>query len=135
MLEVAVTAHRVSKHMHDYRGEVPEKPTEPDWGGWVANVKTIGGPTESIGDDFTPYRRPFPNATTTGHWTNYHMEGVWEYRIKVRVAGRANTIEDLRVKTVEGAIRIAFWDNKNFTVDRLMFQSSGKTTPARTMGR
>lgn len=126
LLELSVTAHRVSNHMHDYRGCVPQNNTDADWGGWIANIKSVGGPTEIIGDDFAVYRQPYPRASAIAHWDNQHKEGVWEFRIKARVAGRANTIEDLRVKTVEGAIRIAFWDNRAFTADRLSFSQNGK---------
>jgi hypothetical protein len=120
VVELKVTAHRVSPHMQEYRGAAHEKTDEY----FIRELRSVGSPSEVIGEDFVHFRIPM-RGMTMREWES-QGEGVWEFRIRARVAGRAGTFDDVRTKTVEGAIRVAFWENKTFSAERLVFSMERK---------
>jgi hypothetical protein len=110
VLELAVTATRVSDDPAKFQEAVPAdaKPVA---------VLTVGSAGEGAGQDLSTLARKYVlDGGAAVDWSPTIAgkgPGVFEFRIKARVSGRVNEIEEPVIKTAEGVIRVAVTDKED----------------------
>ena len=123
--QLSLTARKISDDPANFRGGVPGSPNPS-----VYRIVNVGKPDEPVGEDFRASAHSWSSSRQGVSWNflaaTSSEVGVFEYRVKARVNGRFSSQEDYASKTVEGAIRVAFVNNKSIEVIKISGESARK---------
>lgn len=122
LAELLVTAVKISDDPTKFRDAAP--PNAPAY-----PILRVYSERELIGEDFVPTMGRWTRPSGSIKWDVRQSRsevGVFEFRIKARLLGRANGDEQYASKSIEGAIRIAMVNDTRLAISKLNYDTMRK---------
>jgi hypothetical protein len=123
VLQYEITAVKLNDNLDEFRDAVMEQAE-------IVPIAKVGNKDEKVGFEYEKTAHGLGRKWGGHGKFNYGdragKKGVWELRVVARVSGRMDDAQLEEIKTVQGAIRIAFVDARKFEAMKIVYNSIRK---------